>query len=712
MLSSEFGVSKEQRTLGEESMAVTSASSKRSAGLGRLMEQSDVVLAVAVVGIVAMMVIPLPPALLDVLQVVNIATALTILLVSMYVTEPLEFSVFPSLLLVTTLFRLSLNISATRLILLNGAAGKVIDAFGSFVVGGNYVVGVVVFLILVVIQFVVITNGAGRIAEVAARFTLDAMPGKQMSIDADMNAGLITEQEARRRRHAIEQEADFYGAMDGASKFVKGDAVAGIIIIVINIIGGFIIGVLQRGLTLTDSVQTYTLLTVGDGLVTQIPALLISTATGIVVTRSASESDLGHEMGSQILGNPRVLGIVAGIMAAFGLVPAMPKLPFLGAAAVLGGVAWMMYRGRAAVAAPVPEAALTEPVEQETPSSLLQLDPMEVEIGYGLIPLVEQKPGGMLARITAVRRQLAQDLGIVVPTVRIRDNLQLGPNSYIIRLRGVEIGRGELMASRYLALGMGWDDTGIEGVKTTDPAFGLPAVWIGEADRERAEALGYTVVDSISVFSTHFTEIAKNFAPLILGRQDLQQLLEGAKSAHSAVLEELIPNILTAGEVHRVLQNLLRERVSIRNIGTILETLAVEGRASRDPDVLSEQVRRSIGREICTQLKEPDGALHVITIGPEAEQLIANALQPGDRTAVVALEPGIAHRMLQQLGLEIQRVTEGGHLPVILCSGRIRLPLKRLTERSMPTLVVLSFAEVPSDFKVECEATVALGQDS
>ncbi|MHB0868167.1 MAG: flagellar biosynthesis protein FlhA [Chloroflexota bacterium] len=692
-------------------MAVTSVNSKRNPTMGRVMAQSDVMLAAAVIGIVAMMVIPLPADVLDVLQVVNIAAALTILLVSMYVMEPLEFSVFPSLLLITTLFRLALNVSATRLILLNGSAGHVIEAFGSFVVGGNYVVGVVVFLILVVIQFVVITNGAGRIAEVAARFTLDAMPGKQMSIDADMNAGLITETEARRRRRAIESEADFYGAMDGASKFVKGDAVAGIIIIVINIVGGFVIGVLQRGMSLMDSVGVYTLLTVGDGLVTQIPALLISTATGIVVTRSASESDLGSEMASQILANPRVLGIVAGIMGAFALVPALPKLPFLGAAAVLGGVAWAIGRGTGAVQELPEEVPVAGPADQESPSALLQVDPMEVEIGYGLISMVEQKPGGMLARITAIRRQLAQELGIVVPTVRIRDNLQLGPNSYLVKLRGVEIGRGELMASRFLALGMGWDETPLEGVKTSDPAFGLPAMWIGEADRERAEGMGYTVVDSISVFSTHFTEIVKTFAPVILGRQDLQLLLDTAKASYPAVLEELIPNIVTAGEVHRVLQNLLRERVSVRNLGTILEALAVEGRATRDPDLLSEAARRALGREICSLLKAPDGSMHVITIGPEAEQLIANALHGSDRTAVVALEPGVAHRMLQQLGLEIQRVTEAGYLPVILCSGRIRLPLKRLTERSMPNLVVLSFAEIPSDFKVECEATVTLGLD-
>ncbi|HEX2923456.1 MAG TPA: flagellar biosynthesis protein FlhA, partial [Chloroflexota bacterium] len=575
-------------------------------------------------------------------------------------------------------------------------------------------VGVVVFLILVVIQFVVITNGAGRVAEVAARFTLDAMPGKQMSIDADLNAGLITEAESRKRRKAIEAEADFYGAMDGASKFVKGDAVAGIIIIVINIIGGFVIGVIQRGMTLGDAVQVYTLLTVGDGLVTQIPALLISTATGIVVTRTASQSDLGNEMASQILANPRAIGIVAGIMAAFGLVPGLPKLPFLAAAGVLGGVAWLVGRSRTAAPAelPVEQPTTTETMETEAPAALLQVDPLEVEIGYGLIPAVEQKPGGLLSRITAVRRQLAQELGLVVPTVRIRDNLQLGPNAYLIKLRGVEIGRGELMVNRYLALGMGGEDAGLEGVKTSDPAFGLPAVWIGESDRERAEAMGFTVVDAISVFNTHFTEICKTFAPVILGRQDLQVLLENAKGSHSAVIEELIPNILTAGEVHRVLQNLLKERVSIRNLGTILETLAVEGRSTKDADILSEQVRRSLGREICSPLRETDGSLHVITIGPEAEMVIGNALQTTDRAAVLALEPGVAHRMLQQMGKEIQRVTEMGHLPVILCSGRIRLPLKRLTERSMPNLIVVSFAEIPSDFKVECEATVSLETNS
>ncbi len=692
-------------------MAMTTVRSKPTSGLARMMAQSDVLLAMAVVGIVAMMVIPLPASILDLFQVINIATALTILLVSMYIVEPLEFSVFPSLLLVTTLFRLALNVSATRLILLNGHAGQVIEAFGGFVVGGNYVVGVVVFLILVVIQFVVITNGAGRVAEVAARFTLDAMPGKQMSIDADLNAGLISEQDARRRRRAIEQEADFYGAMDGASKFVKGDAVAGIIIIVINIIGGFIIGVAQRGMNIGDAIQSYTLLTVGDGLVTQIPALLISTATGIVVTRSASESNLGHDVASQILANPRVLGIVAGIMGAFALIPALPKLPFLGAAAVIGGVAWVSRKSVVVEPESAEESRPSvEPTEKETALSLLQVDPMEVEIGYGLIPLVEQKPGGLLARVTTIRKQVAQELGIVVPTVRIRDNLQLGPNAYVVRLRGVEIGRGELMINRYLALGMSWEDARVDGVKTTDPAFGLPAVWIAEADRECAETTGYTVVDAISVFSTHFTELVKGFAPLILGRQDVQALLDNVRTSSPAVLEELIPGVMTAGELHKVLQNLLRERVSIRNLVTILEALAVEARMSRDSDVLSEQVRRALGREICSQLKESDGAIHVITVSPEAEQLIANTLQ-ADRGSMVALEPGVAHRMLQQMSAEIQKTSEAGHLPVILCSGRTRLALKRMTERSMPTLVVLSFAEVPGDFKVQCEGTVSLREE-
>lgn len=668
-------------------------------------------LAIAVVGIVAVMIIPLPAGVLDVLQVVNIAIALMTLLVSMYIMEPLEFSVFPSLLLITTLFRLALNVSATRLILLSGGAGKVIEAFGGFVVGGNYVVGVVVFLILVVIQFVVITNGAGRVAEVAARFTLDAMPGKQMAIDADLNAGMITEQEARRRRRNVEHEADFYGAMDGASKFVKGDAIAGIIIIVINIIGGFVIGVLQRGMNLMDALSTYTLLTVGDGLVTQIPALLISTATGIVVTRTASESNLGSEMVSQLFANPRALAIVAGIMAAFGLVPALPKLPFLGAAVILGGVAWASQRGKALAEAPAVEETKQEMIEPESPEALLRLDPMEVEIGYGLIPLVEEKGIGMLARVTAIRRQMAQELGLVVPTVRIRDNLQLSPNAYSIKLRGVEIGRGELMANRFLALGMGWDDETIEGVRTTDPAFGLPAVWINEQTREQAESLGYTVVDAASVFSTHLTEAVRNFAPQILGRQEVQALLDSLKASNPAVVEELVPNVLTAGEIHRVLQNLLRERVSIRNLVAILETLAVDGRASRDPDVLSEQSRRALGREICQPLREADGSIHVITIGPDAEQLMANALQTSDRTAMMALEPGIAHRMLQQLGQEIQRVTEGGHLPIILCSGRIRLSLKRLTERSMPNLVVLAYTEIPGDFRVHSEANISVSAD-
>ena len=668
---------------------------------------------VLIIMILAMMILPLPPFLLDLLFTFNIALAMIVLLVSLYTQEALEFSVFPTVLLVTTLLRLSLNVASTRVVLLYGhtgpaAAGKVIEAFGHFLVGGNYAVGLVVFIILVVINFVVITKGAGRIAEVSARFTLDAMPGKQMSIDADLNAGLITEQDARRRRRAIEQEADFYGAMDGASKFVKGDAIAGIIIIVINIIGGFVIGAIQRGMSLSDALQTYTLLTVGDGLVTQIPALLISTATGIVVTRAASQTNLGSEVASQVLANPRALGIVAGIMGAFALVPAMPKLPFMGAAIVIGAVAWASRtRAQTEQATPEDEGA-PKGLEQESPESLLRVDPMEVEIGYGLIPMVDQKSGGLLARITAIRRQLALDLGIVVPTVRIRDNLQLGPSNYLVRLRGVEIGRGELMLNRYLVLGMSWEDTTLQGTKVTDPAFGLPAIWVSDADREQAEALGYTVVDAISVFSTHFTELVRSFAPQILSRQDLQVLMDNVKSTHPAVVEDLVPGVLTVAEIHRVLQALLRERISVRNLVTILEVLNVEGRSTKDTDYLAEQVRRVLGREICTPLREPDGAIHVITIGPELEQVIANTIHASERGAVLALEPGFAHQMLQQLGREIQRVSEGGHLPILLCAGRIRQHLKRLTERSMPNLVVLSFGEIPSDFKVQSEATVSM----
>lgn len=586
----------------------------QASGWQRLLQQRDVLLPVAVVAVIAMMIVPLPTVMLDLLLIVNLSIGLLILLVSMYTTEPLAFSVFPTLLLITTLFRLALNISASRLILLNGFAGHVIEAFGSVVIGGSYVVGIVVFIILVVIQFVVITNGAGRVAEVAARFTLDAMPGKQMSIDADLNAGLITEAEAKRRRQKIEQEADFYGAMDGASKFVRGDAVAGIIIILVNILAGFVIGVMQQGMSLMGALQTYALLTVGDGLVSQIPALMISTATGIVVTRAATSGDLGSDTIRQITSNPRVLGIVTGALIVLAFVPGIPKLPFFIIACLTGAGAYLAWQTeasgeRTAISggATVVETTATgepAPTGPEAVTPLLALDPMELEIGYGLIPLVDpQEAGNLLDRITRIRRQMALDLGIVLPTVRVRDNLQLQPNQYVVKLRGVEVARGDLLINQYLAMNAGLADEQIEGIPTTEPAFGLPALWIQASLKDRAELLGYTVVDPPSVLTTHLTEVIKGNAANILSRQDVQTLITNLKAEHPAVVDELIPGVLSIGETQKVLQNLLRERITIRDLVTIVETLADYARQTRDTEALTEYVRQRLARAISAQYR-------------------------------------------------------------------------------------------------------------
>ena len=544
----------------------------RAVPLQRFLKYSDIVLAGAVVLVIIMMIIPLPTALLDILFAFNITVSLTVLLVALYTVEPLDFSVFPSLLLVTTLFRLALNVSSTRLILLQGYAGQIVEAFGTFVVGGNYIVGMVIFLILVVIQFVVITNGAGRVAEVAARFTLDAMPGKQMSIDADLNAGLINDEEARRRRRMIEKEADFYGAMDGASKFVKGDAVAGIIITIINLLGGIAVGALMLGLSVQESAQRFALLTVGDGLVSQIPALLISTATGIVVTRAASESNLGEDLTRQILAQPRGLGIASGVLFLFGLVPGLPTLPFFALAALAGSAAYAVSRAtkaeearrQAAEAARHQQAATQESVQPGDLVDTLAVEPLEVEIGYGLIPLVDRSQGGdLLDRITLVRRRIATELGLLVAPIRIRDNLELGPNEYVVKIRGNTVARAEIFPDRYLAMDSGMVTERVEGVETREPAFGLPAVWVSEADRDRAELAGYTVVDPSSVTTTHLAEVIKRYAPELLGRQDVKSLIDSLKESAPAVVEEVIPDVLTIGEVQKVLQNLLRERVPI-----------------------------------------------------------------------------------------------------------------------------------------------------
>ena len=681
--------------------------------LRRIVSYSDVLLAVAVVAIVGMMIIPLPSGVLDVLLTINIAGGLTILLVAMYIGEPLEFSVFPSLLLVMTLFRLGLNVCSTKLILLHGYAGEVIHSFGNFVVGGNYVVGAVVFLILTIIQFVVITNGAGRVAEVAARFTLDAMPGKQMSIDADLNAGLIGEQDARRRRKAIEQEADFYGAMDGASKFVKGDAIAGIIIIVVNIIGGFAIGIVQQGMDLLEALQTFTILTIGDGLVTQVPALLISTATGIIVTRAASEANLGADVSRQILSNPRALFIVAGLLVGFGLVPGLPKAPFFLIAAAVGSVALLLRRGggKAAQTSDQTEKAETAAHGIEAVSDLLRVDPIEMEIGYALVPMVDQgEQSGLLARITAVRRQIALELGVVVPAIRVRDNLQLGPSTYVIKIRGQEVARATVKPGRCLAMSTGQAAGELEGESTTEPAFGLPALWIAPAQRDRAEVQGYTVVDTAAVITTHLAEVLKAHAGTILTRQDVHELLNHVKAENAAVVEELVPNLLTLGDVQRVLQTLLQERVSIRDMQTILETLADRARITKDTETLAEYVRASLGRNIVSQYRDAEGGLHAITLSPRLERKLEESLQQVGGVSVLAVDPTLGSALLRQLAQHMEKVAASGNQPVVLCSPRIRPALRRWLDSTIRNSVVLSYAEVLPPTQVHGEAMVDVAE--
>jgi len=670
--------------------------------LRRLLQSSDIVLAVAVVMIVSLMIIPLPVWLLDILLATNIAIAVTILLVSLYTSEPLDFSVFPSLLLIVTLYRLALEISATRLILLEADGGKVIRAFGQFVVGGNYVVGIVVFLILMVIQFVVITNGAGRVAEVAARFTLDAMPGKQMSIDADLNAGLLTEDEARKRRRKVETEADFYGAMDGASKFVKGDAIAAIVIVLVNIFGGFVIGIWQLGMPLAQALQTYTLLTVGEGLVAQVPALLISTATGIIVTRTASESDMGHDVFAQLGSNPRSLGVVSGLLLLFALVPGLPKIPFLVMGTALGGIAWFTYRNQ--TAAPAEESAeQAVPPPAEDVMSLLQLDPLELEIGYGLVPLVDVQQGGnLLDRITMIRRQVAMEMGIVLPKIRIRDNLRLLPNHYVIKLRGEAIAEGELMMNQLLAMPSGKTEQEIEGTPTHEPAFGLPAQWISPGQSERAEMLGYTVVDTLSVLTTHLSEEVKRHAPEILGRQEVKGLLDNLRERYPAVLEGLIPDIVSISDIQAVLQNLLREQVPIRDLVTILETVANFARDTRDADFLSERVRHALSRVLTNQHKSDDGSLHVLTLSPQTDQWFQHGLEMGGGGvgSLPQMSPDDLQQLLHKIGKAMEKLAQEGHQPVLLSSAAIRLSLRRVTERSLPNLAVLSYNEVTPDAEI------------
>ena len=660
-----------------------------------LAKQRDLIIILGVVGILIVMILPLPTMLMDLLLTLNLCMALVILLVSMYTREALEFSVFPSLLLTVTLFRLSLNVATTRLILSQADAGRVVEVFGTFVTRGNMVVGTIIFLIIVIIQFVVITKGAGRIAEVAARFTLDAMPGKQMAIDADLNAGLINEEQARYRRVQISREADFYGAMDGASKFVRGDAIAGILITIINIIGGFIIGVAQLRMPFTSALSTYTSLTIGDGLVAQIPALMISTGAGILVSRAASQTDLGQEITTQLFSRPRVLGVAGGMMILFALIPGFPKIPFI----VLGFTSLAaMYLGirREKEAVHIQEAEEAVPQKKEERiEDYLHVDPMELEIGYGLIPLVDVKQGGdLLDRITMIRRQLATELGIIIPPIRIRDNIQLKPNEYRIKIRTILAGSSELMSGAYLAMDPGTATKKIRGIDTVEPAFNLPALWITESQKEDAELAGYTVVELPAVLATHLTEVIKRHADEILTRQDVKNLLDTIKENNATVVDELVPGLLTVGDVHKVLQNLLRERVSIRDLVLILETLANVAPRNKNSELLTEYVRNSLAIRICEVYKNSDNIIPVITLDPNLEARLEGALQEVDGSFRFSLSPADVARIIDRAGEMIEQVRNTGEVPVVICAPTIRGQFRRLMESSHRDLVVLSYNEI------------------
>lgn len=691
-------------------MPSTSTSSTRNLVIKQLNANSDVLFALAVVGIIVMFIIPLPAFVMDIMLATNITFAMVVILVTIYNTEPLNLSVFPSLLLFATIFRLGLNVSTTRLILGQGYAGQVINSFGNFVVGGNYVVGLIIFLILVVIQFIVITKGAERVAEVAARFTLDAMPGKQMSIDADLNAGIINEQQAKHEREKIRQEADFYGAMDGASKFVKGDAIASIIITIINIIGGLIIGVLQQGMPLVDAAQNYTLLTVGDGLVSQIPALLISTATGLVVTRAASDMNMGEELTGQLTAQPKALFIASGVLAVLGLMPGLPAIPFLTLAAIIGLVGYLLSTR---VVREEETAATEEEIQQtqrplaEELTSLVKVDPLEVEVGYNLISLVLPEQGGdFLDRVAMVRRQMALEMGMVIPAVRILDNLQLDANTYRIKLKGVELSRYEILPDHYLAMDSGMTSKKIKGVETKEPAFGTPAIWITEGQKDEAEMANYTVVDPPSVMATHLTEIIREHAHELLGRQEVKDMVDKLKEDYPAVIDELLPDLMTTGEIQKVLQNLLWEGIPIKNMVAILETLADYAPKTKDVQLLTEYVRQGLARQITNMYQASDGTLYVITLDPQLEDRLAQSLQETDQGNYLTLEPPQTKQLLEKIGTQIQALLEQGHDPILLTAPMLRRPLKELTFRSLKELVVISYNELDTHINIEVLGTV------
>lgn len=694
--------------------------------LAFLLKNNDIVLAIGLVTIIAMMVLPIPPFILDFLLTLNISFSIIILLVCLYTKEPLDYSTFPTILLIATLFRLGLNVSATRLILLYAQAGNVISSFGQFVVGGNYVVGFVIFTILVIINFMVITGGATRVAEVSARFTLDSMPGKQLSIDADLNSGLIDEQEAKQRRRKIERETSFYGTMDGASKFVKGDATAGIVIMVINIIGGFVIGMVQLKMNAATSLSTYTILTVGDGLVSQIPALLISTATGLIISRaSGQDASLSEDIGREMFSDPRVLGVVSGLLCFMGIIPGMPTIPFLTIGLIVGGLSYYNYQNNkktADIERQQKEDTLKNEKQgkrkkkatRESVLELLTVETIEIEVGYRLVPLLNIEQGGdLLERIAQIRRQTALDLGIVLPSIRVRDNLQLAPNTYQIKLKGVGLESGEVYPERWLAMNAsGNSDTSkINGISAIEPAFGLPALWIEEKDKDYAETYGYTVVSPSAVVSTHLTEIIKKNAADILSRSDVQQLIDNLKRE---VTEDYVTDLmkdLTAADIQQVMQNLLRERVPVRDLRTILETLSLQIKVSKNNDYLTEQTRRALARSICKQNLADNGELLAITLAPDVENIIAQGVSPDGQN--LTLDPDFTRRLLDNLNIELEKaISSTGNQPIILCSSPIRLAFRRLIERTYSQITVMSYNEISSSTKARSVGVVKVNTAS
>jgi flagellar biosynthesis protein FlhA len=693
-------------------MTTTTQTSTPAFSLRKLLGRKDMAMAVGLVIIVSLLIVPLPAPIVDILIVVNLSISIGILLLTMYIKQPMEFSVFPTVLLLVTLFRLGINIRTSYLILLEGNAGAVVAGFGNMIIGGNYVVGVVIFLILMIIQFVVINSGAGRVAEVSARFTLDAMPGKQMSIDADLNAGLIDEIQARARRKAIESEADFYGAMDGASKFVRGDAIAAIIIMLVNILGGFVIGMLQKGMDAMTALQNYALVTIGAGLAVQIPALLISAASGLIVTRSTSEDSLGTDLFSQI-SNFSVLTVGAVIMGALVLIPGLPKLPFIAVSGVLGISAVYVGRLKKKEAQNLPSTTeMAKTTEAETPEDMMELiviDAMELEIGYSLIPLIDDEmPDNLLKRITGIRRQMMAELGLVLPVVRIRDNLRLQPQAYRIKIRGQEVAHGDLMLDRLLAIPGNETDEELKGIETMEPAFGLPALWVSEGERGRAELMGYTVVNPVSVLSTHLTEVVRTHAAELLNRQMVQEMLNQLKTKSPASVEGVVPEMVSLSDVLSVLRNLVKERVPIRDLGGILEVIANNANITRDPAILAEAVRQSLANTLSGLYRDETNTLHVFTLSPQLESALRSSLGSNENGVGFQIDASLAQTILTHTGEQMEKMAQNGKQPVLLCPRELRLAFHKLVDMSLPNLVCLAFSEVSPGTRVKAHGMVEI----